>query len=212
MGTHDESIGRTSARIGYWSAILTATFAIMYILAELVHLLGLLGAHDSAASLVVRFVPSLFLAMVFVVLMVAILHCVSKSNKIWAQIALAYAVIYAVLVSFVYYSQLTYVIPASLRGEAEQVALLAFGFGSFMFAVDILGYTFMSLATLFVAPVFAGEGMERWLRWILVINGCLAPFIALQIIYPPLWQVATIWGLSFPAAAIMLAIWFKRIR
>jgi len=61
-----------------------------------------------------------------------------------------------------------------------------------------------------VAPVFAGVGIERWIRLALIINGCLAPFIALQIIYPPLWQVATIWGLSFPAAAIMLAIWFKR--
>jgi len=208
----DDSLDRTAARLGFWSAFFSAIFAIMYIVAELAHLLGLLGQHDSPESLVVRMTPSLLLPIAFVILMVAIHACASEQRKIWSHSALAFAVIYAVLVSIVYFVELTVVIPRTIRGEADQVALLSFGFGTFMFAIDILGYAFMSLATLFAAPVFGGQGLERWIRWALLVNGLLAPVIALQILYPPLWNVAAIWVVSFPAATVMLAVWFRRSR
>lgn len=210
METKDESFGITEVRLGFWSASFSATFAVMYIAAEMAHLSGLLGPHDSPESLVVRMTPSLLLAMAFVMLMVTIHACASKQHKIWAHIALVFAVIYAVLVSIVYFVELTVVVPRTMQGEADQVALLEFGFGTFMFAIDILGYFFMSLATLFAAPVFDGRGLERWIRWALVVNGVLAPAIALQIIYPPLWNVAAVWVVSFPASTVMLAVWYRR--
>jgi len=204
------SCGGAAGRLGFWSAFFSATFGIMYLLGEAAHLLGLLGPHDSPASLVVRMAPSLLLPVAFVILMATINACASKRSRVWAQIALAFAVIYAVLVSFVYFVELTVVIPQTVRGEADEVALLVFGFGTFMFAVDILGYAFMSLATLFAAPVFEGRGLELWIRWALIVNGFLAPVIALQIIFPPLWKVAALWAVSFPAATVMLAVWFSR--
>jgi hypothetical protein len=184
----------------------------MYIVAEFAHMLGMLGSHDSPESLVVRMVPSLFLPIAFIVLMCAIHTHASKQSEIWAQIALAFALIYAALVSIVYFVELTVVIPLAMRGEADQVELLVFGFGTFMYAIDILGYAFMSLATLFAAPVFNGRGLERWIRCALIINGLLAPAIALQIIYPPLFYIAAVWVISFPAATVMLAAWFRRTR
>ena len=53
-------------------------------------------------------------------------------------------------------------------------------FDSFLYAVDILGYSFMSLATLFAAQVFTGTGRERVARGFLLANGLLLPFLALQ--------------------------------
>lgn len=207
-----DSVGSTAGRLGFWSASFSATFAIMYILGEVAHLLGMLGPHDSPESLVVRMTPSLLLPIAFIILMVTIHDCASKQSKIWANIALAFAVIYAVLVSIVYFVEITVVVPLTTQGEADQVALLTFGFGTFMFAIDILGYGFMSLATLFAVPIFDGGGLERWIRRALFVNGCLAPVIVLQILYAPLWHLAALWAVSFPAATVMLAVWFRRMQ
>jgi hypothetical protein len=45
------------------------------------------------------------------------------------------------------------------------IELLVFvPFNSFLYAVDLLGYSFMSMATLFVAFAFRGGGVERIAR------------------------------------------------
>ena len=71
-------------------------------------------------------------------------------------------------------------------------------FDTFLYAVDILGYSFMSVATLFAAGVFAGGGLERTARGFLVANGLLLPFIALQKCFHPLIWGASLWTVTFP--------------
>jgi hypothetical protein len=70
----------------------------------------------------------------------------------------------------------------------------------------------MSLSTLFAAAVFGGPGIERWIRRALIANGCLIPFLALQMYYPPLIWGGALWGITFPAAAWLLAIHFSRLQ
>jgi hypothetical protein len=54
--------------------------------------------------------------------------------------------------------------------------------------VDILGYSFMSVAALLAARVFTGSGLERVARRFLMATGLLLPFIALQMyVHWPLW-------------------------
>jgi hypothetical protein len=43
--------------------------------------------------------------------------------------------------------------------------------------VDVLGYSIMSLSTLFAAFVFTGTGLERTARRFLIANGFLIPFL-----------------------------------
>ena len=210
MEKADLTSARAAYHLGFWGALFSLIFGAMYIAAELAHLLGLLGVHDSPQSLVIRMTPSLFLPIAFIVLIGAIHATASQQDRVWTQIALAFAIIYAVFVSFVYFTQITVAVPLALQGDADKYPLLEFTFGTFMFAVDILGYAFMSLATLFAAPVFKGDGLERWIRWALVANGCLAAPIALQIIFQPLWYAAAIWVVTFPVTTILLAIWFRQ--
>jgi hypothetical protein len=168
---------------------------------------------SSPLGLVLLLTPSLFLASSFVILMVSIHYYASKDKKIWSHIGLTFAIIYAVLISIVYYVQLTVVVPHLLRGEADKIALLIFvPFNSFLYAIDVLGYSFMSLSTLFAAQVFEGEKLEHWIRRFLIANGLLIPFLALQMFYPPLIYVATLWAIIFPASTILLSILFKRIK
>ena len=69
-------------------------------------------------------------------------------------------------------------------------------FDSFLYAVDIFGYSFMSAATLFAAPVFAGSGQFRVVRLFLTANGLLLPFIVLQMYLQPLIWVAALWAVT----------------
>ena len=67
-----------------------------------------------------------------------------------------------------------------------------------------VGYSFMSLATLFAAAAFVGPGLSRTVRWFLIANGLLLPFIALQMYVHWLICIAALWAVTFPGATLSL--------
>jgi hypothetical protein len=155
----------------------------------------------------------LFLGTAFAILMVSVHYYTSEERKIWSHIGLVFATIYAVLISINYYVQLTFVVPRLLQGDADSISLEPFlfvPFDSFLYSVDLLGYSFKSLATLFAAFAFTGKGTERTVRWFMIANGLLLPFLALQIYYHPLIWIAALWAITFPGVTISLAVLFRR--
>ena len=205
--------------LGSWSAVFCTIFSLAYVLAQLGEWAGLLGSSGGPHSrstnfgLAVLLTPSLLLGVSFVVLMVSIHYLAEAPARIWSHIAVAFASIYATLISIVYYVQLAFVIPRLARGDAESIKLLIFEpFDSFLYAVDVYGYSLMSLSTLFAAQVFKRQGIERWIRRALIANGCLIPFLALQMYYPPLIWGGALWAITFPAATWLLAIHFRRLK
>ena len=213
------SRSRTVSRIGFWAAAFATLFSVAYIVAQVGEWLGLLGSAGGTESsstplgLVVLLTPSLFLGTAFAILMVSVHYYTSEDRKIWSHIGLVFATIYVVLISINYYVQLTFVVPRLLQGDVNSVSLLPFlfvPFDSFLYSVDILGYSFMSLATLFAAFAFAGEGIERTVRWFMLANGLILPFLALQIYYHPLIWIAALWAITFPGVTISLSVLFRR--
>lgn len=204
--------------LGLLSAVLCTVFSLAYVIAQLAEWAGLLGSaggpHSKSTSygLAILLTPSLLLGIAFVVLMVSIHHIAAPAKRIWSHVAIVFASMYATLVSFVYYVQLSFVMPRLARGETDDIQLLMFEpFDSFLYAVDVFGYSLMSLSTLFAAAVFSTGGLQRWIRWALIANGCLIPFLALQMFYPPLIWGGTLWAITFPVATWLLAVHFKRI-
>lgn len=156
--------------------------------------------------------PSLLLGVSFVVLTVSIHYCAELAARIWSHVAIVFASMYATLTGLVYYVQLTFVLPRLARGQNDDIQLLIFEpFDSFLYAIDVFAYGLMSLSTLFAARVFTRGGLERWIRWALTANGCLIPFIWLQMYYPPLIWVGALWAVTFPASACLLALHFRRL-
>ena len=210
---------RSVRTLGLWSALLCSLFSITYVVAQLAEWAGLLGSaggpHSMSTTygLAILLTPSLLLGISFVVLMVSIHYIAELPKRIWSHVAVVFASMYATLISIVYYVQLAFVMPRIARGETEDIALLMFEpFDSFLYAVDVFGYSLMSLSTLFAAAVFRTKGIEHWIRWALIANGCLIPFLALQMYYPPLIWGGSLWGITFPAATLLLAMYFKRIK
>jgi hypothetical protein len=214
MATH---IPASTKVVGFWSAVLATVFSLAYDIGQIAEWLGFMGSGGGAENastpvgLIVLLTPSLFLGPAFLVLVVCIHQLAPADRKVWSQAALAFAICYTVLISINYYVQLTWVTPRLMAGRTEGVEPFLFTpFDSFLYAVDILGYSFMSLATLFASRVFGGEGLERTVRWFLTANGLLLPFIALQMYYHPLIWIAALWAVTFPGSTWSLAVLFRR--
>jgi hypothetical protein len=211
------SLSPNVSKLGYWSALAASLLSIVYIVGQLGEWFDLLGSGggpenpSTALGLVILLVPSLFLAPSFALLMLCVHYYAPEGKKVFSHAAVMFATIYTVMVSINYYVQLTLVVPHLMRGEVDSIRPFLFTpFDSFIYSVDVLGYSFMSLSTLFAAFVFTGAGLERTARRFLVANGLLIPFLALQIYYHPLIWPAALWAITFPGATISLAIIFRR--
>jgi hypothetical protein len=207
----------SARKLGFWSAVLATVFSITYDVGQLAEWFGLLGSRggpessSTALGLVVLLTPSLFLGSAFLLMLVCVHQLAPSDRKVWSHAAVVFATAYTVLISINYFVQLTLVAPRLARGHVQGIEPFLFvPFDSFLYAVDILGYSFMSVATLLAAPVFRGPGLARIARWFLTANGFLLPFIALQMYFHPLIWVAVLWAVTFPGSTWTLAIVFRR--
>lgn len=202
---------------GFWSAVLATAFSLTYVVAQLAEWAGMLGSAggpESASTpfgLFVLLTPSLLLGPSFLVLMISLNQITAPDLKVWSHAAVGFATIYCALISINYYVQLTWVAPRLAEGRVEGMEMFLFTpFDSFLYAVDILGYSFMSLATLFAAAAIPGSGLRRMVRTFLIANGLLLPFIALQMYVHELIWIAALWAVTFPGATLLLALLFRK--
>ena len=132
-------------------------------------------------------------------------------------VGLSFALVYATMISVSYYFQLTFV-----RQSSFDVAIFALDDPEFMtWVIEILGYFFMGLSTLFVAPIFESGKLESSIRWHFVANGVLG--IAGFTIYPFALGGALggtesadvglmVWNIVVPLSTALLAYLFGRAR
>lgn len=142
---------RAVYQIGFWSAILTTTFNIAIAL-------GVAGA--STRSVAVG--ASLLLTFSFTALTVSIHNCAPPERKIWIQIGLSFAIVYAALLIWNYYLQLTVV-----RNNPPLYECLTKDFtpDTAFWLLETIGCTFVGLAAMFALLVLNGSGIERAIRW-----------------------------------------------
>ena len=212
-------ISPSTKALGLWSAVAATAFSLAYVLGQLAEWLGWMGSAggpDSSSTplgLVVLLTPSLFLGPSFLLMLVCIHESAPAARKVWSLAALAFGTVYTVLISINYFVQLTWVAPRLAAGRTTGMEPFLFvPFDSFLYSVDILGYSFMSVATLLVAIVFTGNGVERAARWLLVANGLLLPFIALQMYWHSLIWIAALWAVTVPGSTWVIAVLFRRTR
>ncbi|NOQ25839.1 MAG: hypothetical protein GQ564_10800 [Bacteroidales bacterium] len=145
----------------------------------------------------------------------------SKERRIFSTISVAFASISATVLLIAYFTQFAVVPISVMEGESEGIALLTQYNGHGIFIVlEELGYILMSIAFLFLAPVFNQKNrLEKSIRLILIL-----PFIltVLSFIYYSLkfglnrhyrFEVATItanWLVTI-IAGILIGVFFKRL-
>ncbi|MCX5493510.1 hypothetical protein OSH11_02210 [Kaistia dalseonensis] len=194
-----------TARFGFWASIAAMFFALAYGVPQILQVVGWL---TFPLDEILIFLPSLALAPSFVLASAALYEATRPERRIWSLAGLVLALHYAVLVSIVYVIQLAAVIPAKLAGGSDIARLFSCcATGNPLTAVDLLGYTLMSLATLFAAGAVTEN---RPLAVVFIANGLIAPFLILQTAYPALIAIGALWLVTFPLAMALLAVHFRR--
>jgi hypothetical protein len=190
-------------KLGFWSAMGTCFFSIAYGIPQILQVAGVL---TNPLDRILIFTPSLFLVPFFVVALAAAYAQAPEASKPWRLAALSIGILYGALASQVYINQIGVVIPRELRGEGYLArATACCDFQQPMTVIDLLGYTYMAIALWLLMPTY----QSRPLRFLLLANGLLAPFLILQVYWPQLIYVGALWLLLFPAALWLMAREFK---
>lgn len=210
--------GHLAPGIGRLAAMTCTGLSLAYVAAQLLEWFGLLGSSGGPGSastslgLVVLLVPSLLLGPAYVTMIAALHGLTPPARKVCSLVALAFATAYATLTGLVYFVQLTFVAPQLAAGRGGEIALLLFvPYKSFLFAIDLYGYSLMCASALFAAFAFPRGRDARWVRLFLLLTGLLVPALAFQMLMPDLIWVGALWGVTFPAASWTLARYFARL-
>ena len=202
----DSTTSRAVLQIGFWSAILTTAWILIFNIAIA---LGASGAPTRSVAVG----ASLLLALSFVILMASIHGYAPQEKKVWSQIGLSFAIVYAALLIWNYYLQLTVV-----RINPHVYAWLTMDFtrDTAFWSLETIGYTLMGLAALFALPIFAKGRIELVLRWCFATNAVFAVLGGVGYILSgnPLHVLVLtslgVWAIAFPIATALLAVVFKR--
>lgn len=178
-----------ASRLGFWSAILTAVLAAVFFTIGIATparsgpFCGSSCVTYPYVSGLATFIPTdyfwlypgFLLATVFVVLMACIHSYAADDKKIFSQLGLSFALIYATVITLDYFVQFVVVEPSILNGETAGLALFTqYNPHGIFIALEGLGYLMMSVALLFASVVFAGGRLERAVRWLFVASFVLA--------------------------------------
>lgn len=157
------------------------------------------------------FAPSLFLAWTFVIMLISIHYYAPEESKIYSHIGMAFAILYAALVSIVYFVELSIAVPLVFQGQTYP-QWLSFTSPAMMGSIDGLGYGFMSIATLFASQVFAGSKSNRLIGWAFFANGLLAIVILSAVFVPALTLIGALGIITMPLSSIAAIRLFQKAR
>ena len=169
-------------RLGFISSL------IMFLMATLFAVALIIGFWAQTISNILSYIVSFIIAPAFVIMIISIHFSTPVEKKIWSFIGIAFAIIYAVFVVLTYYTQLAIAFnPPNL--PTDIISMFDYQVtGSWMFVVDMLGYSFMTLSTLFTAFAFSNKKYEKGLKRIFIVHGV---FVVSTLVFPLLPLGAT---------------------
>ena len=110
-------------------------------------------------------IPSLFLAISYVIFITGVHICTPKSKKIWSQLAISFGLLYAGISIANYLIQLITVIPSIQNNNTEGIALLVSGYPNSVFYALMASYFLMCLSLLFASYTYEKENKaQKWVR------------------------------------------------
>jgi hypothetical protein len=186
--------------LGLWSAVVATI------------LVTIAGITATASIQPFATIIGFLLTPTFLVVM-ACIHCyASESKKVFSLVGLSFAIIYATLISLNYFIQLTFVNQSTFDVSIFSMTNPQ----SMMWVIEVLGYFFMGLATLFAAPVFGSGRVEKIIKWLFIVNGILGigallgygMNVPLEIMLGGL----IVWDIVMPVSTALLAYLFWNAR
>ena len=112
----------------------------------------------------------MFLPLGYIMMAVGFQYESCKDRRVPADIGIAIAVIYAVLILLVYFAQTTSVRLEDLNEQA--IRILNYQRGGLLFNYDLLGYGMMALSTFFIGlSINPNSKADKWLKRLMMVHG-----------------------------------------
>jgi len=186
-------------QLGFWSAV-AATL-----------LVTIAGITAAASIQPFATIMGFLLTLSFLVVMACIHYYAPEEKRVFSIVGLSFAIIYGALISINYFIQLTFV----NQGTFDASIFSMTNTHSMMWVIEVLGYFFMGLATLFAAPVFGSSRTEKAIKWLFVANGVLGILTpigyGLNLPIKILLGGLIVWDIVMPFATASLAYLFRRV-
>jgi len=148
-------------------------------------------------------------AILFVIMLVSVHYYAPEEKRIFSLIGVAFSIACVALLGFNYY----FMMCSSRLGELPALLNLT-NPNSIIWVVEILGYGFMGLSTLFAAFVFGRGKLAKTVKWLFIVHGILG--IGGMVGYALEWNMTILlgglifWDILFPLMTLCLAILFKK--
>lgn len=198
-------------KVGFRAGLTAFASTVAFVIVQMLQLLGVFR-YPWDEILIYGF--SLCITIPFLVEILALYHVTPSGKKLWSHAALLFTAMYVVFVTANYVVQLATVIPMTLKGESDRIAILIQTPHSLFWDFDAIGYIFMGLAALFAVPVFEKQGFQKWVRYSFLVHGLVTPLIAYVYFYPDfsdeLLLIGIPWGITAPVFMLMLAVMFRK--
>jgi len=196
---------KTLNKVGFWLALVAFVAVSGYSVVQILQVIGFLGRPWDEA-LIYGF--SLCIATPFMLALLALHYITPEEKRFWSHAAVLFAVMYTLYVTWNYVVQLTAVIP-----YAAPDPVLVQTPHSLFWTADALGYISLGLATLFAIPVFAKQGMGRWVRRFFLAHALVPPLISFVYFYPDFSTTLLLLGLPWIVTAtgsmLFLMLYFR---
>jgi hypothetical protein len=202
-------------RLGFWGSAFISVLGVVYLVTIIHHFATLGFAVPPTQSVqTVGGLVTIFSAPAILVIFAVIAHLAPKEKRILGKVGLSFAILFVAMVSINRFVQLTVIRQSSLAEQASDLArFLPYGTGSVMLALEFLGWgVFLSIACLFLAPLFSGSRLNRVIRWLFVLYAIFSLIgVAGYATASPLLNASFVaWGPIQLALAVFLSLLFYR--
>jgi hypothetical protein len=201
--------------VGFWSALINTVGGIIYFLFIFGMIVtGQFTFPPSGGIQLFGGIISLIFCPLIVILM-ASLHTVTvPEKKVFSQISLAFALLFAISVSINRFTQLGAVRQSIAAGTTEGLNwFLPYGDHSVMLGLEIMGWGwFLGLALLMAAPIFSEGKLQGWIKWLMVLYGVLGIISAVgYLLASPISAIGFIaWGLVLFIITGLMMVYFRQ--
>jgi len=181
-------MNKTTKQIGFWASLATAISIVISFIPPLV-------LKASSPDMQFYFVPALTMINGFLIVIICLHSLAPAGKKIFSRLAMAFGIIFASIGSINYGIQLTLMRQAIIQGNNQVITLLStLNPYSIFWALEMLDYTFMGVASLFMLPLFQAK-KDRLLKWLWGLNGLIgAASIVLEVFGTA--HILSPWGLG----------------
>jgi len=159
-------------------------------------------------------VPSLLLAISYVIFISGLHSYASENKKIWSQLALSFGLLYAGISIANYLIQLITVIPSIQNGMTEGLALFVSGYSNSVFYALMASYFLMCISLLFAAFIFTKEDKaQKWIRRLFQCAALAIPLFLIGAIFSItiiMMSGAICWIIGTTVGMFILAAYFHK--